>query len=135
MFELINRDRANPSNDDSGEPIRPLRWSQKLAEVAREHSLDMLRRGYFGHVAPNGSSVINRLQAAGIAWQAEGENIAIARTVAQAESEFMNEPRHQENHRWNILNPDYTEVGVGIVRASNGEYFITQDFIEGESAR
>ena len=36
MFDLINRDRANPANDDSGVPLRPLRWSEKLEEVARE---------------------------------------------------------------------------------------------------
>lgn len=90
----------------------------------------MMRRGYFGHVSPEGSSPVNRLQAAGITWQAEGENVAIAPTVTEAESDFMNEPRHQQNHRWNILNPEYTEVGVGIVRASNGEYYITQDFIQ-----
>lgn len=129
MFNLINRDRANPANDDSGVRLRPLRWSEKLEEVAREHSLDMIRRGYFAHVGPDGHSVINRLETAQIAWQAEGENIAIAQTITQAESEFMNEPRNQENHRWNILNPHYNEVGVGIVRAANGEYYITQDFI------
>jgi uncharacterized protein YkwD len=131
MFELINRDRL----ESGGGRARPLRWNEKLAEVARAHSLDMIRRGYFDHVSPGGQTVIDRLGARGIAWQAEGENIAIDEGAAQAESAFMNEPRHQHNHRWNILNLDYTDVGVGIVRGPRGEYYITQDFIESPAGR
>lgn len=131
MFDLINRDRL----DSGGGRSRPLRWNERLAEVARAHSLDMLRRGYFDHVAPDGKSVIDRLSASRIAWQSEGENIAIAQSAFEAETAFMNEPRFQKNHRWNILNAKYTDVGVGIVRGSNGEYYITQDFIESASGR
>ncbi len=131
MFELINRDRRNAG----GGRLRPLRWDAKLAEAARAHSLDMVRGGYFGHVAPDGQTVIDRLSAAQIAWKAEGENIAIDSSVAGAERAFMNEPRHQKNHRWNILNARYTDVGVGVVRGPDGQYYVTQDFIETETGR
>lgn len=123
MFDLINRDRRNAG-------VRPLRWNAKLAAVARAHSRDMIREGYFDHVGPDGRSVGDRLMAAGIDWESVGENIAEARTIPQAENEFMDEPRHEQNHRWNILNSQYTQVGVGIVRASNGLYYITQDFMK-----
>ena len=122
MFDLINRDRRNHGS-------APLRWNAKLADVARAHSLDMIREHYFGHNDPQGRTVAGRVTDAGIAWQAVGENIAIAPSVTYAESEFMDEPRNQHNHRWNILNRGYTEVGVGIVRASDGSYYITQDFL------
>ena len=122
MFDLINRDRR-----EHGSP--PLRWNAKLAEVARAHSRDMLRQGYFGHVDPSGRTVAGRVTDAGIGWQAVGENIAIAPGVTYAETEFMDEPHNQHNHRWNILNRGYTEVGVGIVHASDGSYYITQDFL------
>jgi uncharacterized protein YkwD len=128
MYELINRDRLNPA--DSGGRLQLLRWNEKLAAVARAHSLDMIRRRYFDHVDPDGRSPGGRMSSAGIIWRAEGENIAIAASVAAAETGFMNEPRFQQNHRWNILNSEYTDVGVGIVRAPNGEYYVTQDFIE-----
>jgi len=131
MFELINRDRLR----SGGGRLRPLRWNEKLAGVARAHSLDMVRRGYFGHIAPDGKSILDRLNNAEIAWKGEGENIAIAQSVAEAETSFMNEPRFQKNHRWNILNPQYTDVGVGIVSGANGEYYITQDFIESTTGR
>lgn len=132
MFELINRDRLNSAN---GVHLRPLHWNARLAAIARAHSLDMIRQGYFGHVAPDGQSVIDRLNAARIAWQAEGENIAIAPSVSQAEREFMNEPRFQHNHRWNILNPNYTDVGVGVAKGPHGEYYVTQDFTESKPGR
>lgn len=129
MFDLVNRDRLN----SGGGRLRPLRWNDKLSAVARAHSLDMARRGYFGHVSPSGRTIVDRLTVAGIAWQAEGENIAIDQTVDHAETAFMNEPRSQKNHRWNILNRNYTEVGIGIVEGPQGEYYITQDFVQGAS--
>lgn len=42
----------------------------------------------------------------------------------------MNEPKFQHNHRGNILNPNYTHVGIGIVKAPDGYLYITQDFAE-----
>jgi uncharacterized protein YkwD len=56
-----------------------------------------------------------------------GENIAKCETVTLAETVFMDEPRFEHNHRWNILNPDYTRVGVGIARGSEGMIYITED--------
>jgi uncharacterized protein YkwD len=42
----------------------------------------------------------------------------------------MNEPRFQPNHRANILNPDYTHVGVGIAKGADGMFYITQEFAQ-----
>jgi uncharacterized protein YkwD len=41
----------------------------------------------------------------------------------------MNEPRFQHNHRANILNANYTDVGIGIIQGPNGSLYITQDFV------
>lgn len=128
MFALINRDRSNAG-------ARPLRWNAKVAAVARAHSRDMIRQDYFGHVGPDGKSVGERLDAARIDWQAVGENIAVAPTISQAETEFMSEPSGRRNHRWNILNSSYTEVGVGIARGPDGGLYITQDFMKAPSGR
>ncbi|HEV2388881.1 MAG TPA: CAP domain-containing protein [Candidatus Acidoferrales bacterium] len=136
MYELLNRDRMNPANAaEAGRRAQPLRWNEKLAAIARAHSRDMIRRGYFDHVDPDGRSPGDRMRAAGIDWRESGENIAIGPTVAQAEASLMNEPRFQQNHRWNILNSKYTEVGIGIARGPGGEYYITQDFIESAAVR
>jgi uncharacterized protein YkwD len=129
MLLLVNRDRADPANDPetSGRAL-PLRWNDRLAAVARAHSLDMLNQGYFSHQDRQGGSVATRIEAAGMKWQEVGENIAIYGSVARAETAFMSEPRFSKNHRANILNPEFTEVGIGIVQAPNGSLYITQDF-------
>ena len=134
MLALVNQDRADPANQpETKGRAMPLRWNDRIAEVARAHSLDMLRQGYFGHIDPQGGTVATRVEAAGMEWQAVGENIAIYNSVAGAEAAFMNEPRFTKNHRGNILNPDYAEVGIGIVQAPDGRVYITQDFYSSPS--
>lgn len=44
----------------------PLQWSDALATVARSHSADMARRGYFAHDTPEGRTPQDRARAAGI---------------------------------------------------------------------
>jgi len=134
MLELVNRDRADPANtpETNGRALA-LRWNDRLAEIARAHSLDMLNQGYFAHEDPQGRSVAGRVEAAGMQWQAVGENIAIYTTVARAEAAFMNEPRFSKNHRANILNPDFTDAGIGIAQGPDGRLYITQDFYTGMS--
>ena len=129
MYELVNRERADPANsaETNGRAL-PLRWNEKLAAVARAHSLDMLNQAYFAHEDREGRSVAARVDAAGMEWQAVGENIALSASVAQAEAAFMNEPRFTKNHRANILNANYTDVGIGIVAGPDGRLYITQDF-------
>ncbi len=134
MWELVNRDRADPANtpETNGRAL-PLRWNDRLAATARAHSLDMLNQGYFSHEDLQGRSVATRVEAAGMEWQSVGENIAIYGSAARAEAAFMNEPRFRKNHRANILSPDFTDVGIGIVQGSDGRLYITQDFYSGPS--
>ncbi|MCL5670997.1 MAG: CAP domain-containing protein [Acidobacteria bacterium] len=129
MWELVNRDRQDPANAaETRGRAQPLRWNDKLAAVALAHSRDMFEHHYFDHVDREGRDPFVRINATGIHWLALAENIAINRTVAEAEASLMNEPRFQQNHRGNILNPIYTDVGIGIVQAPNGDLYITQDF-------
>jgi uncharacterized protein YkwD len=130
-LELINRDRAAPQyqNETRGR-ARPLLWDDRLAAVARAHSEEMARDGYFGHEAADGASPAARMSLAGIPWTHVGENIASCQSIGQAESTFMDEPKFERNHRWNILNPDYTRVGIGIARGPDGMLYITEDFAQ-----
>jgi TonB family protein len=130
MWALVNQDRLDPETTaETGGRAQPLRWNENLAAVARAHSRDMLEQGYFDHVDPAGRTPWKRINEAGIPWGASGENIAIYGTVLGAEAAFMNEPRFQHNHRSNILNANYTDVGIGIVQGANGSLYITQDFV------
>ena len=129
IWELVNRDRQDPATAaETRGRAQPLRWNDKLAAVALTHSRDMLEHHYFDHVDHEGRNPFVRINATGIHWRALAENIAINGTVADAEASFMDEPRFRENHRGNILNPIYTNVGIGVVQAPNGDLYITQDF-------
>lgn len=131
MLDLVNHDRIDPSAaEETKGRAHPLNWDGRLAAIARLHSEEMAREGFFGHEGMDGSQPSNRVSRAGIQWRSTGENIAKCRDVAEAEELFMDEPRFRQNHRGNILNPEYTHVGIGIARGPDGTLYITQEFVQ-----
>jgi len=131
MLDLVNHDRLDPSSaQETKGRARPLQWDGRLAAIARLHSEEMAREGFFGHEGMDGSEPSNRVTRAGVQWRSTGENIAKCRDVAEAEALFMDEPKFRENHRGNILNPEYTHVGIGIARGPDGTLYITQEFVQ-----
>ena len=129
MWRLINRDRFSSSSMQETRGLaRPLEWDDRLAAVARQHSEEMAHFGFFSHQGMDGSLPHIRVSRAGIQWSTVGENIAKFPDVIQAETGFMDEPKFQENHRSNILNRNFTHVGVGIARGPDGLLYITQEF-------
>lgn len=122
MLKLLNGERARVG-------LQPLAADSRLQAVARAHSEEMLKLGYFAHDSPVSGSPSDRLQAAGISFDVAGENLAYAPTVDIAHRGLMNSP----GHRANILSPDYTRVGIGVIVAPNGERMFTEDFIGNRS--
>ncbi|MCE5286710.1 MAG: CAP domain-containing protein [Pelosinus sp.] len=116
-FNLLNADRAK-----NGLPA--LKWNSKLAGLAEDYGQDMINRHYFSHYNPEGQSPFDRMRTAGISYSYAGENLAINTSVDTAEQAFMNSP----GHRANILNANYTEVGLGVRYDSRGEAYVVQEF-------
>ncbi len=117
--ELMNADRrANGLSD--------LKVSSAVTAVARSHAQDMVNRKFFSHSNPDGKTPSDRLKAAGISYSAVGENIAENTSVQAAETSFMN----SSGHRANILNSNYTTVGIGVAYDSTGNVYVVQDFIK-----
>ncbi|WP_312560194.1 CAP domain-containing protein, partial [Anaerospora sp.] len=117
--ELMNADRrANGLSD--------LKVSSSVTAVARSHAQDMVNRKFFSHSNPDGKTPSDRLKAAGISYSAVGENIAENTSVQAAETSFMN----SSGHRANILNSNYTTVGIGVAYDSAGNVYVVQDFIK-----
>ncbi len=130
MLALVNAARANPRyRDETGGRARPLQWNPRLARVAWAHSEFMRRRHELMHDGPHGWTPGKRMRRAGLAWSAYAENVALANGIRDAMQLFMREPAFQPNHRANILNPRYTEIGIGIAPAPHHQLFITQDFL------
>ncbi|MGH9415218.1 MAG: CAP domain-containing protein [Terriglobales bacterium] len=131
---FLNAQRANRAfaGETKGKAA-PLKAIPAVAGVARCHSKALARAHALTHAGSSGADAgANpgaRLTAAGVAWRQVGENVAMAATLAIADANLMNEPPDQPNHRANILNPAFTEVGIGIVRSSDGLLWITEDFL------
>lgn len=117
MLDLINAERAQAG-------LAPLAADPEMQAVARAHSVDMLRRGYFGHNTPEGRTPFDRIDAAEITYRTAGENLALAPTLALAHSGLMNSP----GHRANILRPEFGRVGIGIIDGGIRGLMITQNF-------
>lgn len=121
-FQML--DKINAARREVGLPR--LVMDEKLRIVARKHSEEMFRLGYFSHNSPVSGSPFDRMGKAGIKYLLAGENIAYAQNVDLAHEGLMNSKPHREN----ILTPDFGKVGIGIVDAGlYGEMF-TQDFTD-----
>jgi len=117
--ELLNTDRrANGLSD--------LKVSSALTVVARSHAQDMVARNFFSHTNPDGKTLSDRLKQAGISFSAAGENIAENISVQATETSLMN----SSGHRSNILNSNYTTVGIGVAFDNEGNVYVVQDFIK-----
>ena len=117
MVEYVNQERAKAG-------LAPLQVDLDLARVARIKSQDMVDNGYFDHNSPTYGSPFEMMRSFGISYRAAGENIAKNRSVIGAHTALMN----SEGHRANILNPNFTHMGIGIVE-NGGMVTVTQMFI------
>ena len=101
-----------------------VRSESRLTTAARVHSVDMVKRNYFSHVSPDGTTFVTRAKAAGYTSPI-GENIAWGyRTPDAVVGAWMN----SSGHRANILNCKAKAVGVGAVYSANGTPYYSQDF-------
>jgi uncharacterized protein YkwD len=96
--------------------LAPLRSDARLDRAAVLHGIDMLVRDYFAHEAPspapNGSSPGDRIAATGYRAWAWGENLAAGFPTPRG---AMRGWMASEGHCRNVLHPDVTEIGVGVV--------------------
>jgi len=83
----------------------------------------MRDNNHFDHTGPDGSLPPDRLRDGGVSFSMSGENIARGQSSASAVmTAWMNSP----GHRANILNSEYTHMGVGLAMPG---YWWTQNFI------
>ncbi|GGA89674.1 CAP domain-containing protein [Ornithinibacillus halotolerans] len=103
VVTLTNRERTQAG-------LAPLEVDTALSNVAREKSNDMHRNNYFSHTSPTYGSPFDMMRDFGITYQSAGENIAAGQqTPAEVVQAWMN----SQGHRENILNGNFTHIGVG----------------------
>jgi uncharacterized YkwD family protein len=110
VLKLVNAERKKAG-------VQPLTLSEKLTSIANTKAKDMADKGYFSHQSPTYGSPFDMLKQFGVSYSYAGENIAAGQKTAE---EVMNSWMNSSGHKANILNKNYTQIGVGFVRG--GEY-------------
>jgi uncharacterized protein YkwD len=104
-----------------------LRPDAELVSVARARSRDMAKRSYFGHVTPEGRSVFTVMRDYKMVFGAAGENIAKKRApAAVAPAQIVGDWAKTPAQRANLLQESFGRVGIGAVRTSDGQVYVTQ---------
>jgi len=114
--DLVHRERAA-----AGVPA----YAEKrdLADVARGHAQRMARERRLYHNPNLGSEVQG--------WDALGENVGRGPSVDEIHRAFM----ASSSHRAEILSTTFTEVGVGVAVADDGEVWVSQVFRKPEATK
>ena len=124
ILGLVNQKRVRAG-------LPPLKFSARLAVIARGHSYDMAMRHYLAHNSPDGVAPADRISGVGLDYRAVGENIykdddANSGDIPQrAMSGWLKSPEHLAN----IISGKFTETGVGIAQSADGTTYVTQDFL------
>lgn len=116
VIRLVNEIRA-----ENG--LKALTYDWELSRAARYKSQDMKDNGYFSHTSPVYGTPFQMIKNFGISYRSAGENIAKGYSTPQA---VVNGWMNSSGHRANILNANYTHIGVGYVASGN---YWTQMFI------
>lgn len=103
ILRLVNQEREKQG-------LKALVLSHTLNGIANEKAFDMKEKNYFSHNSPTYGSPFEMLQRFGVKYSSAGENIAKGQSTAD---QVMDDWMHSSGHRANILNKDYTELGVG----------------------
>jgi uncharacterized protein YkwD len=105
-----------------------LAQDKALNEVAKQRSDDMAGRDYFSHTTPEGKNIYNFLAEKGIPYATAGENIQFCSPPSTASPMlFFNTWMDSDMHRANILNGNFTKIGIGI-SSNNDKLFIVLVF-------
>ena len=117
MLTLVNGERTSRG-------LPALELDPRLVPIARQHSEEMFTLKYFGHQSPVTGSPFDRLAAAKIPYSRAGENLAYAHSVAVAQRGLMD----SQGHRENILRPEFTRIGIGVISAGSYGRMFSQLF-------
>ena len=111
VVELVNAERAKYG-------LSALTVDAKVQQAALVRAKESVQS--FSHTRPNGSSFSTALTEAGVSYRRAGENIAYGQRTPQ---QVMNAWMNSSGHRANILNEDFTTIGVGYTVINGTAYW------------
>ncbi len=95
--------------------LSQLNENTALDAAALAKGNDMLAKGYWAHFAPDGTSPWSFFLKFGYKYKYAGENLA--RDFSNA-TDAVNAWMASQSHRENILNPNYRDIGIGVVEGN-----------------
>ena len=100
-------------------PVPLLKWNNYLENSASHHAKDMYKKKYFNHVSLSGKTVKQRVEdsgytSVGMRSFAVGENIAFGQKSIE---DVMKSWLKSDEHCKNMMNKNYSEVGVAVVNS------------------
>jgi hypothetical protein len=107
--------------------INFLRASQGLGALSVDPALTQIARDWAGQMAGAGG-ISHRPNLADVApsnWLKVGENVGVGPNVAGLHHAFVQSPGHYKN----LVDPDFTTVGIGIVMVGDTMY-VTENFMK-----
>ncbi|MCH1983369.1 CAP domain-containing protein [Ruminococcus sp. OA3] len=116
VVDLVNAERAKAG-------LNALTIDQSIASAALVRAKET--ETSFSHTRPDGRAFSSVLTDNGISFRGAGENIAWGQRTPE---EVMNGWMNSDGHRANILNAEFTKIGVGYYQNSAGTNYWTQLF-------
>ena len=117
---------TNNSRTEAG--LHRLLVNEELIEAARGKANDMFEFQYFDHNSPSGLTPWDFIKSTGYDYRYAGENLAIDFVTATSAHRALME---SSSHRENILNSNYTEIGVAAIEGifnGNKSIIIVEEF-------
>lgn len=117
ILKLVNLERKKAG-------LQQLSFDTSLRSAARQHSQEMQKLNYFSHTSPvtEVRNPSDRVYRTGVSDFIVGENIAVhsldagpEAVAAQLMEQWMNSP----GHRANILRPEFTHLGIGVISSKD----------------
>lgn len=103
LTAMTNADRARLG-------LRPLATANDIQSLAQQRATEMARSGRLAHTSNLGTKVSG--------WKRLGENVGRGPNLRDIQTAFMASPSHREN----IVDPGFTQLGVGVTWDGK-EYF------------
>lgn len=116
VVDLVNRERAKAG-------LSPVTADTSIQAAAQVRAREIEKS--FSHTRPDGSSFSTALTQQGVTYRGSGENIAWGQKTPE---QVMNGWMNSEGHRANILNKNFTKIGVGYHQNASGTNYWTQLF-------
>ena len=124
IVEALNAARAVPRlcGTTPYPAAGPLAWHPQAEQAAQVQAQYLQRNNLFTHAGENGSTIGDRMSAAGYAWQSVGENLAAGYAdFAAVLQGWLDSPGHCAN----VMNGTFVDVGVSLVQGTASNTYRT----------